>query len=360
MNATRITTTLAALLALALGVAGCPGQSTTGSSGSEPSAQASLVGAGATFPYPLYSKWIGEYEHARPGVKINYQSVGSGAGQRQLFERTVDFGASDAPLSDDQLAKAGEPVLHIPMTLGAIVLTFNLPEVTSELKLSPEVLAGIFLGEIGTWNDPKIAALNEGAKLPAKPIVVVHRSDGSGTTFVFTDYLSKISPAWKDKVGKGTAVKFPAGIGAKGNEGVTGQVKQSDGAIGYVELIYAKANRLPVASLKNRAGKIVSPSIESVTAAAAAAELTEDLRMSITDAPGEGAWPISSFTWILVWQDQKDEVKGRAIAELLAWCLGTGQSFSTDLHYAPLPPAVIEKAKAKVALMRHDGKPLGT
>lgn len=318
-----------------------------------------LTGAGATFPYPLYAKWFDVYAR-KTGVRINYQSIGSGGGIRQLLEQTVDFGASDAPMTDEQLAQAPGKILHIPTVLGAVAVVYNLPDPGGTLRLSPDTLAAIYLGEIKRWNDPRLAAENPGLKLPDLPVAVVYRSDGSGTTFVFTDYLSAVSPAWKARVGKGTSVSWPVGIGAKGNEGVTGQVKQTPGAVGYVELAYAVQNRLPYALLRNKAGNYVEPSPENITAAAAGAAPTipDDLRVSIVDAPGPTSYPISAFTYILVYQEQKDPVKGRALAEFLLWALDEGQAYAPDLHYSPLPEAVRAKARAKVKAMTYQGKPL--
>lgn len=318
-----------------------------------------LTGAGATFPYPLYAKWFDVYAQ-KTGVRINYQSIGSGGGIRQLLEGTVDFGASDAPMTDDQLAKAPGKILHIPTVLGAVVIIYNLPDIGGTLRLSPDALAAIYLGEVKRWNDPRLAAENPGLKLPDMPIAVVYRSDGSGTTFVFTDYLSTVSPAWKARVGKGTSVSWPVGIGSKGNEGVAGQVKQTPGAIGYVEVAYAVQNRLPYAHLRNRAGNYVEPSLDHITAAAAGAAeaLPEDLRVSIVDAPGPNSYPISAFTYILVYQEQKDAAKGRALVEFLRWALTDGQAYAKDLLYAPLPEAVRAKALAKVKTVSHQGRPL--
>jgi phosphate transport system substrate-binding protein len=302
---------------------------------------ADLTGAGATFPYPLYSKWFDAYA-AKSGVKINYQSIGSGGGIRQLSEQTVDFGASDAPMSDAELAKAkGGPVLHIPTALGAVVVVYNLPDLGAPLKLTGEVIAAIFQGQISKWNDARIAALNPGARLPATDILVVHRSDGSGTSYVFTDYLASVSPAWATKPGKGKEVQWPVGLGAKGNEGVAGQVKQTPGAIGYVELAYASQNRMSMASVKNADGEFVMPSIASVTAAAAGAAgklpPTTDYRVSIVNAPGAGVYPISSFTWIIAYARQADAAKGKKLTDFLRWALGEGQGMESALDYAPLP-----------------------
>ncbi|MER3397794.1 MAG: phosphate ABC transporter substrate-binding protein PstS [Chloroflexota bacterium] len=318
-----------------------------------------LTGAGASFPYPIYAKWFDVYAQ-KTGVRINYQSIGSGGGIRQILEGTVDFGASDAPMTDDQLARAPGKILHIPTVLGAVVVVYNLPELGGALKLSPETLAAIYLGQVTRWNDPRIAAENPGLKLPDTPIAVVYRSDGSGTTYVFTDYLSAVSPAWKERVGRGTSVNWPVGLGSKGNEGVTGQVKQTPGAIGYVEVAYAVQNRLPQALLRNRAGNYVEPTLENITAAAAGAAptLPEDLRVSIVDAPGPNSYPISAFTYILVYQEQRDPVKGRALAEFLWWALDEGQAYAPNLHYAPLPEAVRAKARALIKTISYQGKSL--
>ena len=300
-----------------------------------------LTGAGATFPYPLYSKWFSDYA-ARTNVKINYQSIGSGGGIRQLIEGTVDFGASDSPMSDEEMAKAkGGPVLHVPTVMGADVITYNVEGLSHPLNLTGEVIANIFLGHIKKWNDARIAALNGDAKLPNQDILVVHRSDGSGTTYIFTDYLSAVSPAWKSGPGRGKEVQWPTGLGAKGNEGVAGQVKQTPGAIGYTELAYAKQNRLAYAAVKNAAGEFVLPTLESITAAAAGTLTTlpenTDYRVSIVNPPGAGAYPIASFTWILIYQNQPDAEKGRKVVEFLRWALREGDAAATALDYAPLP-----------------------
>jgi phosphate transport system substrate-binding protein len=316
-------------------------------------AAAKLVnGAGATFPYPIYSKWFDEYRKLN-GVQINYQSIGSGGGIRQVLEGTVDFGATDGPMTDEQLAQAKVPILHFPTVLGAVVATFNVPGVDA-LKLSPEGLAGIFLGKITTWNDPAIARDNPGLALPAQAIVPVHRSDGSGTTYVFVDYLSKVSPEWAKTVGRNTAVAWPVGLGGKGNEGVTGLVKQTPNAIGYVELVYAVQNKLPYASIRNRSGTFVTPTLESVTAAAAAAAQTmpDDFRVSITDAASPDAYPIASFTWLLVPSRIADAEKGQAIVGFLGWMLGDGQTFAKPLGYAPLPDAIVAKERTAIAKVR--------
>src|ERR1700726_4801219 len=273
------------------------------------SAQMTINGAGATFPYPIYSKWFDEYAKVDPSVRFNYQSIGSGGGQKQILAQTVDFGASDGPMSDDNLSKAPGKLLHIPTVAGADVVTYNL-DGNPTLKLDAETIAGIFLGEIKKWNDPKIAGLNPGIKLPDQDIVVVHRSDGSGTTYIWTDYLSKISSEWKQKVGTNTSVNWPTGLGGKGNEGVAGQIKQNPGAPGYVELIYAVQNKMPYADIKNAAGEFVKPSLGSISAAMATAQIPDDFRFSITNAPGKDAYPICGATWLLVYQEQKDATKG--------------------------------------------------
>lgn len=315
--------------------------------------QLKLNGAGATFPYVIYSKWFDLY-HGKTGIEFNYQSIGSGGGIKQVTEGTVDFGASDGPMSDQQLAdvkaKQGSDVLHIPTVLGAVVLTYNLPEAGTDLKLTGEIIAGIFLGDVEKWNDPAIAALNPGKNLPAKAILVAHRSDGSGTSFIFTDYLSKVSDTWSKKVGKGTSVNWPVGLGGKGNEGVTGVVKQTAGSIGYVELAYAVKNGLSYASVKNRAGVFISPSLESVTAAAAGSSkgIAEDLRVSITNADGKASYPLSSFTWLLVYKQMKDANKAKAMREFLAWALKDGQAYCKDLYYAPLPKEIVAMCQKKL------------
>ena len=325
----------------------------------QPGKTIDLQGAGATFPYPLYSKWVAEYQKVDPAVRINYQSIGSGGGIRQITERTVDFGASDAPMKEEELSKAAGKILHVPTTLGAVVVAYNLPGVT-ELKLSSDVVSGIFLGNIKKWNDAKIAKLNAGTKLPADAITVAYRSDGSGTTAVFTEYLAKVSPAWKEKVGAGKSVSFPTGLGAKGNEGVAGQLKTTPGAIGYIELAYAKQTKLPFASIQNQAGKFVVPAPEASTAAAAGVvtAMPDDMRMSIVDAPGEGAYPISAFTYILVYEDQTDAVKGKALAEFLWWAIHDGQKFGAALDYAPLPAEVVTKIEGKLKSLKAGGQVL--
>jgi phosphate transport system substrate-binding protein len=311
------------------------------------SAQMMINGAGATFPYPIYSKWFDEYAKVDPSVRFNYQSIGSGGGQKQILAQTVDFGASDGPMSDENLGKSPGKILHIPTVAGAVVLTYNLPE-NPALKIDGDAIAGIFLGQIKKWNDPKLAALNPGTKLPDQEIVVVHRSDGSGTTFIFTDYLSKVSGEWKQKVGNNTSVNWPAGIGGKGNEGVSGQVKQTPGAIGYVELIYAIQNKMPYAEVKNSAGQFVKPTIDSVTAAMATANIPDDFRFSMTNAPGKDAYPIAGPTWLLVYEQQKDATKGKKLVEFLKWALKDGEKMAKDLDYAPLPESVQQRVLKRI------------
>ena len=316
-------------------------------------AQTTLNGAGATFPYPMYSKWFSEYHKAHPDIEINYQSIGSGGGIRQVLAGTVDFGASDGPMSDEQLAQAKIKILHVPTVLGAVVPAYNIPGVSGDIKFTGEALANIFLGKITTWNDPAIASANPGVNLPNQPIIVIHRSDGSGTTYIFTDYLSKVSPEWQGQVGKGTSVKWPVGLGGKGNEGVAGMIRQMQGGIGYIELIYAVQNKIPYGVVKNAAGNFVKASLESVTAAAASAKsMPADFRVSITNAPGKDAYPISSFTWLLIPAQSKDAAKGKILADFLNWMVDDGQKMTAELTYAPLPENVAEKVKAEIKQVR--------
>ena len=298
-----------------------------------------LLGAGATFPNPIYAKWFEEYSKVDPNVQFNYQPIGSGGGQRQILARTVDFGASDGPMSDESLASAPGKILHVPTVAGADVITYNLPG-NPGLQLDGPALAGIFLGRITKWNDPAIAGQNPSAQLPATGITVAHRSDGSGTTFIFVDYRSSVSKEWETSVGRGTAVKWPVGLGAKGSEGVTEQIKQIPGSIGYVELVYAIEQKLPYASIKNAAGKYIVPSIQSVTAALATASIPEDFRFSMVNPPGEQAYPIAGATWLLVYQKQGNAEKGKKLVEFLKWAETTGQSMAEPLSYAPLPQAL--------------------
>jgi len=301
-----------------------------------------VTGAGATFPAPIYSKWFTQYSAAHPGVEINYQAIGSGGGIQQVTNGIVDFGASDMPMKDEQLAAAKVKVIHIPTVLGAVVPIFNVPGV-SDLRLSPDVLADIYLAKIATWNDPRIAKDNPGVHLPGDKIIVIHRSDGSGTSFIFTDYLSKVSDAWKNGPGSGTAIYWPTGVGGKGNEGVAAQVRQFQGAIGYVELIYALQNHIDFAAIRNKAGNWVKGSIEGVTAAAATAKIPADYRVSITDAPGPNAYPISSFTYLLIPAHPTDASKEKVIKDMLSWIVNSGESEAPGLSYAPLPPALAGK-----------------
>jgi len=319
-------------------------------------AQMKLNGAGATFPYVIYSKWFDLY-NKKTGIEFNYQSQGSGAGIKQVIEGTVDFGASDAPMTEEQLKEAndkqGTEILHIPTVMGAVVVTYNIPGVGKGLKLSPENLSEIYLGTITTWNDPKLTEANGGMNLPNLPIIVTHRSDGSGTTNIFTDYLSKVSRDWETKVGKGTSVNWPVGLGGKGNEGVAGLVKQSDGSIGYVELAYAIKNDLPYAMLKNKAGKYVDATFDAVSAAAAGAvkNMPADLRVSITNSDGNAAYPISGFTWLLIYKKMNDGEKVKALKNFLTWAMGEGQSYAKDLYYAPLPKEVVKLCEKKIEMI---------
>ena len=306
-----------------------------------------LNGAGATFPYPIYSKWFSEYNKLHPEVQINYQSIGSGGGIRQVLAGTVDFGASDGPMTDEQLAQAKFKILHIPTVLGAVVPAYNIPGVTGEVKFTADVLANIFLNKVTNWSDPAIAKVNPGVTFPNQPIIVIHRSDGSGTTYIFTDYLSKVSKEWESVAGKGTSVKWPVGMGGKGNEGVAGQVRQLTGSIGYVELIYAVQNNITYGSVKNAAGNFVKASLEGVTEAAASVKsMPADFRVSVTNAPGKNAYPISSFTWLLIPVPANNPKNGQILADFLTWMVGSGQKLAPALSYAPLPDSVAKKVKA--------------
>ncbi len=313
-----------------------------------------LHGAGATFPYPIYSKWFDEYHKMNPAIEINYQSIGSGGGIRQLLEGTVDFGASDGPMTDDQLKQAKIKVLHFPTVLGADVPTYNVAGVSQELKFTPEALAGIFLGKITKWNDPELTKANPGVKLPGNDILVIHRSDGSGTTYIWTDYLAKVSPEWKSKVGTNTSVNWPVGLGGKGNEGVAGLVKQTPNSIGYVELIYAVQNHMAYGLVKNSSGNFVKAELASVTAAAAgtANQMPEDFRVSITNAAGKNAYPVSSFTWLLIPAKITDPQKKKVITEFLRWMMTDGQKLTEALSYAPLPKAVVAKEMKAISLIQ--------
>ncbi|MDO8671135.1 MAG: phosphate ABC transporter substrate-binding protein PstS [Dehalococcoidia bacterium] len=323
-----------------------------------PSQTRLINGAGATFPYPLYSKLFDEYTKVVPWVRINYQSVGSGAGIQQISQQTVDFGASDAPLTDDQLKAAPAALVHIPMTMGPVVIIYNLQGVSTGLKLTSDVVAGIFLGTITKWNDAKITSQNPGVSLPDQVVTSVHRSDGSGTSAIFTDYLSAIDATWKSTIGKGTSVNWPGGLGAKGNEGVAGQVQQLPGSVGYVELAYAAQNKMPFASIKNKDGNFVAPSLEATTAAAAGSVSTmpDDMRVSIVNASGKDAYPISGYTYIILYQAQTDQAKGKAVVDFLWWATHDGQKFGNALLYSTLPAEVVKKVEAKLKTITYNGK----
>lgn len=349
----RVVAWFTALLVLVVSIACNPG-------GAGPNGTITLQGAGASFPNPLYQKWLSEYGKLHANIRIDYQSIGSGGGVKQLREQTVDFGASDAPLKDEEIKSFSGEVVHIPTVLGAVVMTYNLAGTNQPLRFSPDVIADIYLGKITKWNDARITADNPGATLPANDIVVVHRSDSSGTSAVFTDFLSKISPEWKEKVGAGTQPSWPTGLGGKGNEGVTGQVKNTPNTIGYVELAYAGQNKLPVAHIKNQSGAFVEPTIDGVTAAAASfvASTPDDLRVSITNAPGAQSYPISSYTYILVYKEQKDAAEGKATVDFLWWGIHDGQAFAKDLQYATLPAEIVTRAEGKIKSITHGGAPL--
>jgi phosphate transport system substrate-binding protein len=311
--------------------------------------QTTLNGAGATFPAPMYSKWFSEYHKSHSDVQVNYQPIGSGGGIRQVTSGTVDFGASDMPMTDKQLQDSKVKILNVPTVLGAVVPAYNIPGVSGEVRFTPEALAGIFLGKISKWNDKALASANPGVNFPDKDIIVVHRSDGSGTSFIFTDYLSKVSPDWKNQVGADTSVKWPVGMGGKNNEGVAGLIRQLSGSIGYVELIYAVQNNIPYGSVRNSSGAFVKASLDGVTAAAASApKMPADFRVSITNAPGKDAYPISSFTWLLIPAQSKDAAKGKILADFLNWMVTDGQKMTSALSYAPLPDNVVAKVKEAI------------
>ena len=316
------------------------------------SAQMLINGAGATFPYPIYSKWFDEYAKVDPSVRFNYQSIGSGGGQKQILAETVDFGASDGPMSNDNLAKAPRKLLHIPTVAGADVLTYNLPG-NPKLKVDGQVIADIFLGKITKWSDKRLAEQNPGVSLPDQDIVVVHRSDGSGTTYIWVDYLSGVSKEWESKVGRGTSVNWPTGLGGKGSEGVSGQVKQLPGAVGYVELIYAKQNKLPYADVKNAAGNYITPSLDSITEALAAANSPDDFRFSMVNPKGEKAYPIAGATWLLVYEKQKDAGKGKKLVEFLNWAITKGEGMASSLDYATLPDSVQERVLERIKTIKY-------
>lgn len=360
MNKIRKISVFSAIVIFAVIGIACSGASLgTSDSGSE-GGTINIQGTGATFPRPIYQKWMSEYGKIHPNVRLDYQSVGSGAGQRAILDRTADFGASDDPMKDEDLAKAKSEILHIPTVLGAVVLTYNLEGVKETLKFTPEIVADIYLGKITKWNDPKIAAENEGVQLPANNITPVYRSDSSGTTGVFTDYLAKTVPEFKERI---TYSKQPnwvqgVGIGGKGNEGVMGQVQKTPNTIGYVEVAYAKENNLPIALIKNKSGNFVEPSIENISSAAAgaAAEMPDDLRISITNSDGANAYPISSFTYVLVYKEQQNETKGTALVDFLWWAVHDGSKYARDLHYAPLPAEVVTKVEEKLRSITSNGK----
>jgi phosphate transport system substrate-binding protein len=338
---------------------GSPGAASSAAaiSGPFPGEAQTLTGAGATFPAALYSKWFNDYERLTQ-VKVNYQSIGSGGGIKGITDKTVDFGATDGPMTDEQLQAAGAPVLHIPMALGAVVPTYNLPNYSGSVKFTPETLAEIFLGEITKWNDPKLLADNPSLSSIDKSIVVVHRSDGSGTSYIWTDYLSAVSPAWKSRVGLGTSVNWPVGLGGRGNEGVAGEVKQNEKSLGYLELIYAIQNKLGVAQVKNKSGAFIDPNLESVTAAAQGVgdSIAPDLRASIVDAPGVTAYPISGFTWLLAYEEQPDKAKATALTRMMWWAIHDGQKANSELGYAPLPEAIVKKAEEKILAIKVGGR----
>ncbi|HEY2906739.1 MAG TPA: phosphate ABC transporter substrate-binding protein PstS [Vicinamibacterales bacterium] len=313
-----------------------------------------ITGGGATFPNPIYSKWFSEYNKLHPNVQINYQSQGSGFGIQQLIQQTVFFGASDGPMTDEQLKSAPGPIVHLPTVLGGVVPVYNIPNLKADLKFNGQILADIYLGKITKWNDPAIAKLNAGVTLPATDITVVHRSEGSGTTYIWVDYLSKVSPEFKSKVGVKTSVNWPAGVGGKGNEGVSGLVTQTPGSIGYVELIYALQNKISYGSVENAGGEFVKASVASVTAAAASAasNMPADFRVSITNAPGKGVYPISSFTWLLLYQDPKDKAQAKTMVDFVKWALKDGQKYCADLGYAPLPANVVQLEMAALGKMK--------
>jgi phosphate transport system substrate-binding protein len=344
----RFRQSAAALALVTTAACGGGAQSSGPSATADAAAVIPIHGAGATFPYPIYSRWFAEYHKRHPNVQINYQSIGSGGGIRQLTNQTVFFGATDGPMTDEQLAAAPGPILHFPTVLGAVVPVYNVPGI-ADLRLSGPVLADIYLGKITRWNDRAVATLNPGVTLPASEIAVVHRSDGSGTTYIFVDYLSKVSAEFRTKVGRNTSVNWPAGVGGKGNEGVAGLVSQTPGAIGYVELIYALQTRISYAAVQNAAGEFVKASSESVTKAAAATTIPDDFRVSITNAAGPGAYPISSFTWLLLYRSPSDAARDRVMVDFLRWAITDGQKCATDLGYAPLPENVVKRELAVLA-----------
>jgi phosphate transport system substrate-binding protein len=310
-------------------------------------------GAGSTFMYPALTKWFEVYSSIDPTVQFNYQAIGSGAGIKQITAKTVDFGGTDGPMTEDQMTQAPGRIYHIPMLMGAEAIAYNIPGVDSGLKLTPDVIAGIYLGEITQWNDPKITAQNPGINLPSSSIVVAHRSDGSGTTFIFTDYLSSVSGEWKGRVGKGTSVNWPVGLGGKGNQGVSGILRQSPGSIGYVELAYAKENNLAYAVVQNQSGNFVEPTVDSTSAAASGVRIPDDFRVSIVNSPNPQAYPIAGFSWMLIYKDMDDPIKGKAIVNFAKWATTDGQKYSQDLYYAPLPSDLVDRIQKKLDMVRY-------
>jgi len=360
MRSKRGLASSAIVLAFAFMTAACGGTKTpAAATGCAADKGQTLTGAGATFPAPLYQRWGAEY-NTKCGVQVNYQAIGSGGGVAQITAKTVDFGASDAPMKDEEIAKVtGSEILHIPMVFGSVVVTYNLAGVTAPLKLTSDTIAGIFLRKITKWNDPAIAADNTGVALPGSAISVVHRSDGSGTTNTFTSFLDKVNATWHSKIGKGKEVEWPAGeIGGKGNDGVSAAVKQTAGSVGYVELAFAKQNNLPAAQVKNAAGTFITPDLASTTAAAATAVVPDDLRFTVVNAAGPDAYPICSATWLLVYKDQTDKAKGQALVNYLDWAIHDGQQFAETLLYAKLPAALVTKAEAKIRTIAYNGTPL--
>jgi len=355
----RLLTCFLLTTVLVLILSGCGEQTPSTPTGQEKAEKVNLTGSGSSFVYPLLNQQIEEYRKQNPNITINYQSTGSGAGIKQVSEQTIDFGATDGPMTDDQLKAAkGGKLLHIPLTLGAVAVTYNIPNAPKDLKISPTILADIFLGKITNWNDQRIAADNPGVSLPDSKITVAHRSDGSGTTYIFSDYLSSISPEWSSKVGKGTSLNWPAGLGGKGNAGVAGVIQQTSGSIGYLELAYAVQNNLSYAMIKNKEGKWISPTLQSTSAAAAAATIPDDMRVSIVNAPGTDAYPIVGFAWALIYQDQTDKAKGTALVNFINWAIHDGQTLSEGLHYAKLPSNLVSREEEMLKSITFQGQPL--